>query len=226
MDLFLDLIKTAKLNINEVSITEVTNQYLLTLEILKKFSVSLTSDFLVMAATLTLIKSRKLLPQEDEEIEEIEEIKKSLIESLLNYEKFKNASKKLKDLENQNFLVKKTNEVKRKNSLLPKKPINIWRNVGLKELIKAITKLVALDDFYANLKNISFIPLSEKIAFIKEKLVGKTILIFEELVKQNKTKREMVVTFWALLELHKNEEITLKQEEIFQTISISLNEAS
>ncbi len=220
LDLLLDLIKTSKLDISTISLEKITDQYLLTLDILEKLSIPLTSDFLVMAATLTLIKSRKLLPQEKVEMEEIEEMNREIIENLLTYEKYKNASKNLKSLE-ENVFFFKSNKKSGKKTIPTKKLVDKWQNVELKDLVMHMAKITDLKKFSNNLKKIKAISLNEKIEFITKKLAQKSYLIFEELL-EDPHKQEIIVTFWAILELYKNTKISLKQKEAFKEIRISL----
>ncbi len=106
LDLLLDLMKSARLKINEVSLEKITSDYLDMMSLLQEMKINQISEFTVMGATLSYIKSSRLLPildLDDEDSEKIESVKKELVNRLIEYQKYKNAAIKLNDFQESSF---------------------------------------------------------------------------------------------------------------------------
>ena len=229
LDLLLHLIKKMDIDIYDISITEITNQYLDYINTMKKLDIETSSDYLVMASELMLIKSKSLLPNENitEEDEEDELLtKENLINRLIEYEKYKQVTKKLKKME------------QKRKKIHTKSPSNL--NIITDTKIENNTDLTSDDlvqAFYNFLERIDKEkPIQTKVTSkeysvkrrkndIKKYLTNKTNkkASFEELFKIH-TKSYIVVTFISILELAKENEINIDQKDAFTNIYIELKE--
>ncbi len=216
LDLLLDLIKKNKLDITQISLIKITDQYIKYLEELPEIAADEVADFLLVAAKLIFIKSKVLLPI----IEEEEEEPSDLLEQLKIYKEYLDASKKINImLNNNNFLFAGSGNKKEQTIFSPPKKIN-------KNLLAIIFK-----NFLNNLnqkeirqekeKIIRKISLHEKIKEMSELLKNKKQIIWSDIFNSFLRKDERVVSFLALLELVRRENISIKQQKPFSEIIIS-----
>lgn len=217
LDLLLTLIEEKKLEITEISLAKVTDEFLKYVGDLKKVAPAILADFLVVAAKLLLIKSRYLLPELILSPEEEKEIK-DLTLRLEIYRLFKGAMKEIKNLYNKNPLFAR-------EFLLNQTPIFYPpSNLSLEDLTKAFQKIweefQKIEEFSVE-KIKKIIKIEEKIQQIIEILNQKTKLTFNQLIKKE-AKIEIIVTFLALLQLFKEQLIFIEQEEEFGEIKITL----
>jgi len=223
LDLLLYLIKKEEVNIYDIPISKITDQYLEYLEMMKLLDLDIAGEFILMAATLMHIKSKMLLPVEEKEEVPPEEAdpREELVKKLLEYKKFKDAAEKLKGMkEKRSDLF--TRLAKAEQPLLEDdKPsfeaslfdlITAFSKV-LKEVPKAAFHEVIRDEF----------TVSEKIHDILHVLVTKKLIYFSELFKNAKHKGEVVTIFLALLELVKLKEVAVKQKSPFAEIEVVRN---
>jgi len=223
LDLLLYLIKKDELNIYDIPIAKITDQYLEYLELLKLLDLNIAGEFIVMAATLMHIKSRMLLPpdpnQEDEKLEE--DPRAELVRRLLEYRKFKEAAGELAQMESsQKHLFPRLGEDKEKftdgNDEL--------FEASLFDLITAFTKVlkdVPKDIFHQVVKD--EFTVSEKMHDILHILVDKPRIFFAELFRAARSKLEIITTFMAVLELIRLKEIVVAQVSSFGDIEILRN---
>lgn len=237
-DLLLHLIKKSKMDIYDIKIYEITNNYLQYLNDMKEMDLEVTSEFIVIAATLIEIKSRMLLPQnslgEDEVCLDDSDPRKELIQKLVEYKKFKQFSEYFKS------------RIDGSCEMFSKKPEiieDIKKNCDINSLLKNITLLELYNVFHGLMdkylaKNNSLNMIEREIPIDKYKIEDKIKSIihtldsnksckFTELVRSCKSKIEVVVTFLALLELIKMRIVTAAQFENFREIIIertSINE--
>jgi len=215
LDLLIYLIKKEHLNVQDISITKVVDQYLQFLELMKLLDINLAAEYLVMAATLINIKSKMLLPKKEEpEIEE-EDPRDELVRKLLEYEKFKEAADFLraKELERNKYFNRpafdsSNGEVYIEASIFDL--INAFKT-ALKEVPKDIFFEVAKDEF----------TVEEKIHDLLHLVLEKEKILLTDLFASARSKIEVVVTFLAILELIKMKEIAAVQEELFGKILIT-----
>lgn len=200
MDLLVHLIKKNEVDIYDIPIAVITKQYLEYIEWMKSMNVDLAGDFLVMAATLTHIKSRMLLPASEDESDE-EDPRTEITRPLLEYLQMKSAAE---DLANRNLL---GDNVFSRNPNLDKyltDPNDQMITVGLFELIDAFQKILKRTssgqaiDLTADL-----ISVKDKISQIVDILEKKGSLTFNELFTADAGKSEIIVTFLAILEMVK-----------------------
>ncbi|MGI6140673.1 MAG: segregation and condensation protein A [Caldicoprobacterales bacterium] len=208
LDLLLHLISKAKVQIEDISITEITNQYLDTLTMMEQFDIEVASEFLVMAATLLHIKSCILVPKAKQEFEgdqEDTDPRQELITRLLEYKKFKEAGNKLKDREAY---------FSRSYYKLPEEIISMDK----KEIIPTDLDIASLQEAFLNLLNADRnknrkkiqlvheikrdpVTVNEKVNQLKEYFLIHSQTTFFQMFNKNYDRDDIIVTFLALLEL-------------------------
>jgi segregation and condensation protein A len=223
LDLLLYLVKKDHLNIYDIPIAQVTQQYLAYLELMKLLDLNIAGEFLVMAATLMQIKSKMLLPAEpNQETEEEEDPRAELVKRLLEYEKFKEIAQNLRQRETDQQEVFKRPKIEAVGETNAE--TEMYFEASIFDLISAFSK--ALEDvpkevFYEVIKD--EFTVEEKIHQILHLLLVEPSLAISELFKEAKNKIEIVVSFLAILELIRMKEIVVFQKEPFQEIEISRN---
>ena len=200
MDLLVHLIRKNELDIYDIPIAMVTEQYLQYLEWMKIMNIDFAGDFIVMASTLTQIKSRMLLPASDEEEDE-DDPRQEIIKPLLEYLQMKSAAEKLSErplLGQETFL--RGRDRQEFLSIQEEEYIQ----VGLFELIDAFQKIL---EKIPGDERIEFtadkISVKERIAQITDILEIKGSTTFTELFSEHPDKGEVIVTFLAILEMVK-----------------------
>ena len=227
LDLLLHLISKSKVQIEDVSITEITEQYLETLHKMKQFDIEIASEFLVMASTLLYIKSCLLIPKSKPDPEEEEEIdpKQELITRLREYRKYKEAGNWLREREvyYSRVFYKLPEEVpveKRKEFLPPDvSPALLCQTFmelldHVNDMEKRRGKVVPV---------VHEILLKERVTQLREYFDQCAQTTFFKMLQsedRDNTKDEIIVTFLALLVLLKENDIVLQQEYPFEDIRI------
>lgn len=215
LDLLLYLIKKSHLNISDISITQVVDQYLQFLELMKLLDITLASEYLVIAANLISIKSKSILPKEKEELEEEEESGEDLVKKLLEYEKFKEAAEFLRSKETQ-----RNKYFSRPSAANDYSQPYIEASIfDLISAFKTALKEVPKDIFFEVMKE--EFTVEDKIHDILHLVLDKGKVLLGDLFSQTKSKIEIVVTFLAILELIKLKEIVAVQKDLFGPISIA-----
>ena len=222
LDLLLHLIKENKMDIFDIEIESITRQYLDYIHKMKEQNLDIASAYLVMASELTLIKARMLLPRpkvEDEESEE-EDPRVELVARLLEYQAYKEITKTLKE-----------NESKRQE-IHTKLPENINNYIEENTVITGEGSLDLLVDAFKKflVRKSEEKPLSTKVT-MKEITVSSRKLEIKSILKKEKkvsffklfpvyTKEYIVATFLAILDMARNKELLIKQEELFSDIIV------
>jgi segregation and condensation protein A len=223
LDLLLYLVKKDHLNIYDIPIAEVTQQYLVYLELMKLLDLNIAGEFLVMAATLMQIKSKMLLPAEpNQQAEEEEDPRQELVKRLLEYEKFKEIAENLRQMETGQQEVFKRPKIE--SSEETNLETEMYFEASIFDLISAFSAAlenVPKEVFYEVIKD--EFTVEEKIHQILHLLLVKPSLAISELFGGAKNKIEIVVSFLAILELIRMKEIVAFQKEQFQEIKISRN---
>ena len=229
-DLLLHLIKKNKMNIYNIEIYKVTNQYLEYLNTRKVMDLEITSEFIVVAATLIEIKSKNLLPKVkvDEEEESEEDIEKRLMERLIEYKKIKNVSEFFKNKYiNAGEVFSKKPEII--EEIHPQKIDNdeIFKNLTLLDLYNIYNKILETYREKQNKVNVvqkkiyvDKYKVEDKMEELLERFNSSEVIEFNNLMKESTCKLETVVTFLALLELIKIRTIQVFQDESFSNILI------
>lgn len=230
LDLLLHLIEKNKIDIYDIPIALITEQYMEYLNEMEKQDLDNMSEFLVMAATLLKIKSRMLLPQEVTEDEEMEDPRQELVERLLEYKMYKYASLELKDrhLDADKMFFKK--------NTLPPEVADFKEEVPLEELLSDLT-LSKLNDIFRSVmkKQVDKIDpvrskfgkiekeevnFSEKMFYVQTYGLENKKFSFRKLLEAQPDKMDIIVTFLCILELMKMGRVSIVQEEIFDDIMI------
>jgi segregation and condensation protein A len=217
LDLLLDLIEKEELDVTDVSLAQVANQFLKYLENGENVSPEYLADFLLVAGKLILIKSKAILPMlelEKEEEEDIEELKARLVE----YKKFKEAAKKLIELESRKkILFSRQSYSGMKTIFCPPKKLSI---LDLQNTFESVLDKLPKVEIFAKETIKKVISIKDKIEYLKRSLMERIELTFHGEVSNNKDKVEIVVTFLAVLELARNNIVAVEQEEMFGEIRI------
>ena len=200
MDLMIHLIRKNDLDIYDIPIALITDQYLQYLELMQAMNIDYAGDFLLMASTLTQIKSRMLLPTHDGE-EEDEDPLQEITRPLLEYLRMKSAADQLieRNLLGENTFVRNPNRDEFLTS-----PDDEFIKIGLFELIDAFQKILErIPDGHRVELTADEISVKDKISQIVEILEAKASITFLELFSDNPDKHEVIITFLAILEMVK-----------------------
>ncbi|MFA5430831.1 MAG: segregation/condensation protein A [Candidatus Omnitrophota bacterium] len=230
LDLLLYLVKKDHLNIYDIPIAQVTEQYLKYLELMKLLDLGIAGDFLVMAATLMEIKSKMLLPaeQEEERQEEQEDPRAELVRRLLEYEKFKKVADELKERESLRMNLFKRARPLEKEEISSGEDVKGsgegYFEASIFDLISAFSKAmqeVPKEMFYEVIKD--EFTVEDKIHHILHLLLVKQSTALSGLFAQARNKVEIAVTFLAILELVRMKEIVAVQRGLFEEIEVVRN---
>jgi len=225
LDLLLYLIKKNDIDITDIPITEITEQYMQYIDLMKMLDLDVVGDFLVMAATLMQIKSRMLLPPDPDAEEEMEEDPRDeLMRRLQEYQKFKEAAQELKEkeLKRKDFFSRTVNEEAKKQLLDDAKEVYI--EASLFDLINALSEaLTKVPEEVIHEIITEEYTVDQKIHDILHDLIDQTKLSLKDIFTSAKNKMEMVVTFLAILELIRLKEIKIMQKQMFDDIEIFRN---
>ncbi len=218
LDLLLHLIKKDNIDIYDISLEKITNEYLEYIKKMEEMNLDIASEYLVMASELIEYKSRSLLRQKDEE--EIEQDpKEELIKRLVDYKKYKEVTETFRNLENL------------RSDIYTKTPSNIseydesLKNDGLvsvDDLMEAFKKFLSRKEYEKPLNTkvtTKELSVSDRIIRIRDILKNKREVNFIELF-DDFSKKYVVVTFLSILEMSKNNEIVIMQENNFENIII------
>ena len=222
LDLLLHLIKEAKIEIKDIFVSQVTEQFLEYIRGVEILDVDKASEYLVMAATLIEIKSKSILPV-IEEITDEEDEGKELIRKLEEYKLFKEASEKLKSQENVDRFYKEPNKDVGDVKI-------VYNDFNLEGLINAFSKLLMrVDDKKRQENTLKEIPkevftVKDKVTQIRTTLLDRKEMSFYELFTSYYTKNELITTFQAMLELLKLQYIKVEQTGVFDDITLKLRE--
>ena len=228
LDLLLHLIEKNKIDIYDIPIATITDQYLEAITGIESEDMDELSEFLVMAATLLELKTRMLLPVEEEQEEE--DPKEELAKRLMEYKLFKEIAINLQEMEKEAVKHYYKKETLPTEVLEYQEPINldeILMGIDLKQLHNVFERLIARekerkDEVRGNFKRISkdSIKISDKIEQILEKCAYRKHFYFGSLLQNSFDRLEIVVTFLAVLELMKGGKIRVMQENILDDIYI------
>ena len=222
LDLLCNLIEKNKMDIYDIHLNEITDQYIQYLNQMEKMNLEIASEFVVMASTLLYLKSKNLLPKQEEEEEELTE--EELIRRIIEYKKFKEISKVLKQnyIENGNRYYKGQENIELPKQKLEKK----YDNQIIPKIYQQLLERTSVR-LNQNAKNI------EKIALVENYTVASKVKeMFKVLVKQKRfvcnkmfslskhNKQEVVTAFSGLLEMSRRKKVETTQEELFGDITV------
>lgn len=220
LDLLLHLIKKSKMEIFDIEISEITKEYLNYIQEMTEMNLDIASEYLVMAAELIEMKSRKLLPnkKDEEETEEEENPEEELKRRLIEYKKYKESTEVFRSLEENraNYYTKAPESLKQYSS----EKLENDGSVGIFDLLDAFQKLLERQE-YNKPKNTKItrkeLSVKERVAKIRDIFKVHKKLNFIELF-DDFSKPYVVVTFLSVLEMAKNREINIKQDNNFSDI--------
>lgn len=225
LDLLYDLISKQKIDIKDISITEITKQYINYLNMLEKMDLEITSDFITMASKLLEIKSRYLLYKQKDD-EEAEDPRLELVEKLEEYKKFKVAAENLKEN------VSNVRELfyRNKEEILVEEKIDL-EDISLDAIISILPHILKIkkieedqvkDDRLDKIVKGRIIPVEEKIEYIRNIVKEKEEVRFTSIINDY-DRDEVIATFLSILELIKAKEIFVVQDVFFDDILIKKN---
>ena len=222
LDLLCHLIDKNKMNIYDIKISEIADQYIDYINKMEELNLEVTSEFLIMASTLLYIKSKGLLPNQVEAEEELTE--EQLIQRIIEYKKYKEITTKFKEgyeeFSKRFFKIAELIE-------LPKQKLEVEYS---KEILPEIYKNIIErnnEKINQNAKNIEKIAIVEtytvasKVKEMFKELIRKPKFVFNKLYSISKcNKQEVVTAFTGLLELSRRSKVTTVQEELFGDITV------
>ncbi|SDX93274.1 condensin subunit ScpA [Lachnobacterium bovis DSM 14045] len=230
LDLLLYLLEKNKVNIYDIPIVEITDQYMEYIDEMRQRDLEVMSEFLVMAATLLSIKAKMLLPKKKNEDEEEVDPREELVQQLLEYKMYKYMAYELKDrqIDAEKSMYKKPT--------IPEEVKSYEEPVNLDELVKGITlqklnkifkdvmkkqvdKVDPIRSKFGKIEKEEF-SLEEKMLYVENYALNRSKFSFKNLLEEQSSKTEIIVTFLAILELMKSGKIYISQEEIFGDICI------
>ena len=217
LDLLLYLIKKQNIDITDIQILPITNQYIEYINMMRKMQFELASDYLVMAATLAEIKSRMLIPNDTADDDE-DDPRADLIKRLMEYQKYKDLSSELDmipRLNRDNFIASGIFNQLEKKQDLPK--------INIEELEQAFLDVMKRAEINASHEiNTEVLSVRERMTRVLELLNNNPSTIFTDCFDVTEGKMGVVVTFLAILELVKENIIDLFQNEPLSVIYLKL----
>lgn len=226
LDLLLHLIDKAQIAIEDIFVSDITEQYLEYVNTLPEINMESASEFLATAAMLLEIKSRRLLPKPPKPEEDEEDPEQVLIRRLQEYKRIK---------ENAVILRAREGELE---GMYFKKPQEYCfderfelEDVSMEALMKALENVIARLNSKRQLPAVREIrrdtfTIKDKINYIRQRLSIRKSLRFDELFAHDRTRGEVVTTFMAMLELWKNRDLSITQNELFSDIIVTKTEAA
>ena len=217
LDLLLFLIKKSEINIYDIPIAAITEQYLEYLKFTTKIDLNNITDFYVMASTLLYIKSRMLLPIDIDMDEEVEDPRKDLIDRLIEHQKYKKLSKLVEEQEKSGeWIIKREKQQK----ILPFQDEEIWEQISVWDLLTTFSSIIGSISTEKIIDLYEEITINEKITLINEYLGSKGEFRFTDLMIRENSIMEAICSFLAILELVKSRQIIVLQNKLFGDILI------
>ncbi len=215
LDLLLYLIKRQNLDILEVSIADITQQYMTYIDMMQTLKIEIAAEYLLMAAMLAEIKSRMLLPR-PESLDEEDDPRAELVRRLQEYERFKQAAQNIDELPRVGRDVHLTDA--ELPELQQDRPVP---EVNLRDLLMAFKDAMARSEMYSHHQiQREALSVRERMSKVLEKLSADDFTDYTSLFTIEEGRRGVVVTFLAILELMKEQLIELVQSEAFASIHV------
>ena len=224
LDLLCHLIDKNQMNIYDIELSKITDQYIEYLNKMEELNLEIASEFLVMASTLLYLKSKNLLPKQNEE-EDAELTEEELIKQIIEYKKYKEISKKLRE----NYIIFQKRFFKQEEKIqLPKQEIEEeFEKESIPNIYMKLMERVG-NKINQNAKNIEKIAITDtytvasKVKEIFKVLVRQKSFNFNKLFSiKKRNKQEVVTAFTGLLELSRRSKVTTKQEKQFGDITVN-----
>ncbi len=221
-DLLLFLIRKNEVDIYDIPISKITKQFLDYIEVMQILDLDVAGDFIEICAILMSIKARYLLPRPESDEEEIEDDPRlELVERLIEYKRFKDASEDMADMEEKRSRLYGRSYF----DYLPKgeEPTDeeYIGQVTLFDLMMAFRKAIEqMPKVHYHEVRMIKVTVEEQSALILTRLQGQKMILFQDLMRELKEKIEIIVTFIALLDLVKNGKVEVAQSSVFDDIRI------
>lgn len=224
LDLLLYLVKKQEVDIWEVNLTKLATEFVEYVDLMREFDLEIAGEFLVMAASLMYIKSKELLPVDQQvkpegEEDDEEDPRWELIRKLVEYKKFKDAASQLQELEarQEDVFIRKPG----KPDFEPE-PVSQRGDASIFDLINAVNAVLKRFSAREEVRDIfeDKWTVSEKIEALRQLILAKPLVKFTELFSDATSRTEVVVTFLALLELIRMKQLLCAQEAAFGEIMI------
>lgn len=219
MDLLLYLVQQSEVKITDISIAEIADQYLAWIKNLSQMDLSQAGDFLVMASRLMAMKTRELLPKDERTAEDEEQIdisREEFIRQMLEYQRYKQVAKEMQEMEGRNFGACYRGRLEKTESEEDTlADANIW------QLFRAYQKMLKT----RGNENVHHIELDDVTIEDRQQFISNTLrrdgrVLFEDLLGRDPLPIVTVVTFMALMEMIKTDEVVFRQSELFGAIWI------
>ncbi len=219
LDLLLFLIRKNEVNIYEIPIHEITEQYIDYLKYSTKIDLENITEFYVMASTLLYIKSRLLLPVEINLDDEIEDPRQELVAKLIDYQKFKKLSELMTEKEKKSEWVLERKKIQK---ILPfSNEDNLWEEIEIWDLVKSFSHVMKNFNSERIINLYEEVSVNEKVTLINEFLEKKEEFYFNELISNPDSIMEIICSFLAILEMAKSSNIVFFQNRLFGDIKIT-----
>ncbi len=221
LDLLLHLIRKSELNIYDIPIARITEQYLEQVRQIERLELHPAGEFLVMAATLMRIKARMLLPHQRPGEDTEEDPRHELVQRLIEYKKFKAAARELEEREDD-----RSRRFTRPVDLALIEDMKslgdeITFEVGLPQILKALAEVLGrIDEVVAHEVQLEPVSLEDKVAILRTRLAARGRLAWSELFEDVRTRLDVIVTFMAMLELAKGGAVRIQQADNFSELWI------
>ena len=218
LDLLLHLIKKNEINIYDIPVSLITQQYLEYLDLFKALNLTLAGEFLVMAATLIHIKSRTLLPiPEVEEGEEEDDPRAELVRRLMEYQQFKDAAQQLenRELAWRDVFSRPPSQVEMEREEVSLADLSLFDLLdALKDVLERVPEKRTMEIF------VDEMSVQDRMSSIVDLLEKRESIVFNELFENDQTRIGVIVSFLALLEMIRLKQILVVQTELFGAIRL------
>lgn len=219
LDLLLHLVQKAQVNIYDIPVAEITDQFLAYLDMARSLNLDDLTDFYAMAAHLIYLKSKMLLPQSDalDEDDEFFEMRTELVERLLEYQKFKRYTALLADSNQSGELF-----IQRRKSqfMLPFQDQDLWNDVTVWDLLQTFSSLLHSITPEQVFNVYEEVTTKQKITLMAELFESREEISFIDIVVRKESPMDIICAFLALLEAVKFSMITIQQHALFGDIVI------
>lgn len=218
LDLLLFLIRRSEINIYDIPIHEITEQYIQALEYATRIDLENITEFYALAATLLLIKSRMLLPTKYEDDEDYDDPRQELVDRLIEYQKFKRLARLMTEQERQAEWVIEPRRKQRSFEFV--EDDELWQQIDVWDLLQTFTSVMSnltperIIDLYEE------VSINEKLSLIHELLEERQEFLFEDLIVKPDSIMDVVCAFLAVLEAVKTRRIGVFQNRLFGDIRI------
>jgi len=216
-DLLLHLVQSSKIDIHDLSISDITKQFVEFINCENDINIDLTSEFIFTSSFLLWLKSKILLPC-DVEIEEDQiDDRRDFIENIIEYQKYKNVAKILKKkIENEKILIRNDPQ-----SIVNSEDGENWKEVSIVDIMVAFSSIAKeIDTSIFKVVEAERISIDDKINETLEHLIDNDSIMFDSLFQPDYSKYELIITFLALLELIKAKKVYIVQNKLFGKIKI------